>query len=266
MMSGKPGSDRASDDGGAVSREGFGEAGWELLTLDEAGEGSLPPVDVGFALAHPYLGIALVDLLRPRAGDSVHHLRTRLEAAGFPQHFPGYLPIVHRVLEVREMWRLSQALGPAFLSEPPLGVREGWIELVQRALLLKEGEVPDPRSEAPHLDREDMDRLSVPARMEALAPFREEGEASAIPAASPIFEPQPQPPPEVRQEEEVAPGPALEPLPLQQEPILAPRRARPGLWFAVAAALLAAIGLSHHLVLPDGLAARLHLGTSSTSP
>lgn len=331
----------ASGDARAGSAEGLIEAGWEMLTLGEAADGGGAPLDVGFVFAHPVFGIALVDLLRPRSPASVSRLHARLEAVGFSRQFPGHLPVIHRVLEVGELWQLSRALEAAFASQPPLGVAEGWIGLVRQALLLKaRDEVPGvPRVALPSFLEAELRPLAepaVPVEEPALAPEGSPQE-EAVPvarteeqvpvplpvdgAAEPVpipteaevqacpeeVPPEPAGDPVARMEEEtLAPPPPVdvvaEPAALRTEPELFPagpyragglfappagtatrmeerlaapqepirppgaRPARRGFWFAVAAILLAAIGLSHHLILPDGWAARLHLIVEPSRP
>jgi hypothetical protein len=130
-----PGHSAGRDEHQTVA-EGFAELGWEVLRLGGAAT-TLPPVEIDFALAHPGFGVALVDLMHP-SPEPVKRLRDRLDAVGFSDAFPGHLPVIHRVLGIDDLWKLSLVLDPAFRSQAPMGItgRE-WIALVQQALLLE---------------------------------------------------------------------------------------------------------------------------------
>jgi len=127
-----------------TTADDFAELGWEVLRVSETA-GALPSVEIDFALAHPDFGVALVDVLHAHP-EPVKRLRDRLDAIGFSRIFPGHLPIIHRILGIDDLWRLSNVLEPSFMSQPRIGMPgPGWIGLVQQALLLEGGTAGSPR-------------------------------------------------------------------------------------------------------------------------
>ncbi|MDB5377384.1 MAG: hypothetical protein JWR00_1830 [Rubritepida sp.] len=262
--------------------EGFAELGWEVLQLRGRDTAALPPVEIDFALAHPGFGVALVDLMHGHP-EPVRRLRDRLDAVGFSSTFPGHLPVIHRVLGIDDLWRLSLILDPAFRSQPPMEIagRE-WIGLVQRALVL-EAVVPAhmPQATAAVPAKESsigVEPVSSPPAPEELSDAPSpDGDAEAPPPAEPeradhaaasleALAPAPV--------EEPAPAPALAPvLAPVLPPALAPwaerppeepqaicdvtpqptasRRGRHRLWFLLVVTIAAGIGLSHHFALPE---------------
>src|SRR5689334_7496296 len=75
-----------------------------------------PPRRLRYALLHPSVGVALLDVGSDRTPDAVARLRRRLDAAGFPTAFPGYLPMVYRSLPADDLRRLGDVLDRAFTS------------------------------------------------------------------------------------------------------------------------------------------------------
>ncbi|WP_421988618.1 hypothetical protein [Roseococcus sp.] len=200
--------------------EGLAEGGWETLRLGSP-SGAVPPaVEIDFALAHPDRGVALVDLAKPHP-EAVPRLRARLQAAGFGDAFPGHLPIVHRVLGIDDLWRLSKVLEPAFALEPALGIAgQGWIGHVQHALLVEAPQAPRA------LPREEPSAPDPPLVREPLPP--EEPVAAAL----------------------------LEEAPADIMP-LARRRSRSALWFLLLLALAAGTGPAQQVTWPEAWSSHL---------
>jgi hypothetical protein len=115
------------------------DLGWEALRQERLGV-SDQPVEAGLILAHRSFGLALLDLAHGEAEhpttDRVAEIRARLEAAGFQDRFPGWLPIIHRTLSLEDLWRLPLVLDHAFAREAALSLGDrAWIPSVQQALL-----------------------------------------------------------------------------------------------------------------------------------
>src|SRR5690349_90542 len=62
------------------------------------GDPRRPPAQFRYALLHPDVGIALLDVEPDNAADAVANLRRNLAASGFVATFPGHLPVVYRSL------------------------------------------------------------------------------------------------------------------------------------------------------------------------
>ncbi|TCH96281.1 hypothetical protein EJV46_20060 [Roseococcus sp. SYP-B2431] len=262
-----PGPSAGGDDQQTMAAS-FAGLGWEVLQPGGAA-GALAPVEIDFALAHPGFGVALVDLLRAHP-EPVQRLRDRLDAVGFSEAFPGHLPVIHRVLGVDDLWRLSLVLDPGFRSQSPMEIagRE-WIALVQRALLLETAatvhvpragtapvETPWPESEPASAAP---DTLGAPPTGEewdfSALPEAEPVEPPRAPPKDPVAEPEARiPPPEPWAEVEPEEKPAIEALPAHSGP--SPQE-RGAWWLLLAAGLAAAIGLSHHFSWPEGWRAGL---------
>jgi hypothetical protein len=93
--------------------------GWTLLRDCVLG----PRQMVHYALLHPDIGIALVDLAPGRLPEAVASLRRRLDQVGFRMEFGGMPPIVYRSLQPNQIDRLPEVLSWAFGREEPLALR-----------------------------------------------------------------------------------------------------------------------------------------------
>ena len=146
--------------------------GWRAVGRCRLGIGG-GPLGVGMgchALAHPTVGLALIDLVPHATPNAEARLRRALEAAGFPERHPGTLPVWHGRVDPMQLRTLSSQLAEGFDSLPPLGLGgpEGWIGAVQGAL------ARDPAWEVPGRPR---------AAAAAAAPaVPDEAEEAALPA------------------------------------------------------------------------------------
>lgn len=133
---------------GPATDSGLGRLppGWVILpgTMLAAACPAERPQERRFALLHSAFGVAILDVLPSRAAPvttaeaaaTTARLLARLEAAGFANIFPGYLPVLHLGLPETELPRLPQLLEPAFAALPALRLPPGeaWTGAVQRAL------------------------------------------------------------------------------------------------------------------------------------
>lgn len=139
------------------------EGGWEALAPDWQAlpgasllglpSGTRPP-ERRVALLHPRRGVAILDLmaeeappLSPReSAATVVALQGRLCAAGFPQVFPGHLPVLHLGVTEAALPGLARRLDQAFRATAPLTLPEGeaWMGPLRRALTSLPGGLPLP--------------------------------------------------------------------------------------------------------------------------
>ena len=112
--------------------------GWVVLrdcVLADDGRGTR--TRVRYALLHPKIGIALLDVppgaTTPRAPDRMRHL---LDATGFRRAFGDYPPIVYLCVPSRALSDVASPLAREFGSLPPLVLAggEAWVAAAQRAL------------------------------------------------------------------------------------------------------------------------------------
>jgi len=87
-------------------------------------------------LAHPEVGLALLDVAPDTTPNAEARLRRVLAASGFPQRFPGTLPIWHGRIEPTELRLLPPLLEAAFAAQPSLTLDGGqvWVTAVREAL------------------------------------------------------------------------------------------------------------------------------------
>ncbi|MBU8540429.1 hypothetical protein [Falsiroseomonas tokyonensis] len=138
-------------------------------------------------LAHPALGLALLDLSAGAGPDPVALLRARLTGIGFGAAFPGVLPIVHRVLSEQDLWRLPLILDHAFAARPTIGQRgQGWITALQATYLppaVEPQPVAEPVAEA-RPAREAMPTLQDPSPEIAAPPTAARSRRLLVPICS----------------------------------------------------------------------------------
>ncbi len=126
------------------------QPGWMVLTHCAFGSPAEPPARVRYALVHPKVGVALLDVVPDRpAPEPVERLRRALEALGFRAIFGGWPPIVYRRLAPGQLPDLGIALAAAFALEGPLtlGGGDAWVGGVLRALTT----LPEQAGDAPAL-------------------------------------------------------------------------------------------------------------------
>jgi hypothetical protein len=101
-----------------------------------------PPVEI--VLAHPELGLAIMEL-EPRWTQGAEQLlQERLKATGFAARFPGHLPIIHRRLRREVLAELPMVLTEAFSWQDPLTISADldWIEGLREALGATDADAP----------------------------------------------------------------------------------------------------------------------------
>lgn len=149
--------------------------GWSLLGRCRFGTaGPIGPASGCHALAHPTIGVALVDVAPDATPNAEARLRRALGPADFWRDYPGTLPVWHGRIEIGAVRRLPALLAEGFGTLPPLTVpgKESWIEAVRKALADDEAwEVPgqQPRQRVlvppmPLQDDDDDEPVTKPAR------------------------------------------------------------------------------------------------------
>ncbi|MDI3307481.1 MAG: hypothetical protein QJR07_10280 [Acetobacteraceae bacterium] len=111
--------------------------GWSVVGQCRFGTALPGPTATGcHALAHPAVGIALIDIAPDATPNAESRLRRALNAADFWSDFPGYLPVWHGRLEGPAIRGLAEIVQDRFSALPPLTVPggQGWISAVRRAL------------------------------------------------------------------------------------------------------------------------------------
>ncbi|MGG5886578.1 hypothetical protein ACLF3G_05510 [Falsiroseomonas sp. HC035] len=121
--------------GQRLGPDSFSELGWTVLRNDPPTDPRLSKVEADFVLADPRQGIVLVQLPPHAQRPAAEQLRARLDASGFAEAAPGFLPIVTVQLNDGDVWRLTGLLDFAVAAEPPLEVQGDWVALAQQALL-----------------------------------------------------------------------------------------------------------------------------------
>ena len=153
------------------------QPGWMMLTHCPLGGPPEPPAPVRYALVHPKIGIALLDIIPDRpTPEPAERLRRALERLEFRAIFGGWPPAVYRRLAPGQLSELGIVLAAAFASEAPLALDGGetWVGGALRALTAPHAgsdgapaQVAEPRGP---------ERASAaPLGSEARAPRRERG-------------------------------------------------------------------------------------------
>ncbi len=149
-------------------------AGWAVIGRCRFGTGGPGPHATGcYALAHPEVGVALIDVAPDATPNAEARLRRALTAAEFWPDFPGSLPVVHERVDGTALRSLAWVLQRGFAALPALTVPGGtaWIEGVQRAM------AADPAWELPGQPKTAPDTPPLAATGDT--------EAEAEPAAAP---------------------------------------------------------------------------------
>ena len=111
--------------------------GWSVIGRCRFGTGGPGPQATGcYALAHPKVGVALIDIVPNATPNAEARLRRALTAVEFWPDFPGALPVVHNRLDAAALRSLPWVLERWFEALPALTVPGGsaWIEGVRRAM------------------------------------------------------------------------------------------------------------------------------------
>jgi hypothetical protein len=121
------------------------EHGWEVL----AGGGIVGPSDI--VLAHPAIGVALLQIEPHWTADAVPRLHVLLARHRFPQRFPGHLPVIHRRLRPEHLPELPVVLREAFGWQPRIGLApdRAWVAALQALLAGAPAPAAAPSQAAP---------------------------------------------------------------------------------------------------------------------
>ncbi len=156
--------------------------GWSVIGRCRFGTGGPGPQATGcYALAHPKIGVALIDIVPHATPNAEARLRRALTAVEFWPDFPGTLPVVHNRMDAAALRGLPYVLERWFAALPPLTVPGGsaWIGGVRRAMAV------DPAWELPGQPKAPLDAsLAAPEIGEVAAPpktVRAAGRVSAKP-------------------------------------------------------------------------------------
>lgn len=111
--------------------------GWSVVGRCRFGTGVPGPTATGcYALAHPEVGVALIDVVPNATPNAEARLRRALTAAEFWPDFPGTLPVMHDRVDGTALRSLPWVLDRGFSALPGLTVPGGmaWIEGMKRAM------------------------------------------------------------------------------------------------------------------------------------
>ena len=164
--------------------------GWSVIGRCRFGTGVPGPSATGcYALAHPEVGVALIDIAPDATPNAEARLRRALTAAEFWPDFPGTLPVMHDRVDGTALRSLHWVLEQGFAALPALTVPGGaaWIEGVQRAMAADSAwELPgQPKAapDAPLAPADDAEaRGAAPPRSRSAAP-RRWGRLATLPLA-----------------------------------------------------------------------------------
>jgi hypothetical protein len=134
--------------------------GWAVIGRCRFGTGKPGPEATGcYALAHPEVGVALIDIAPDATPNAEARLRRALTAMEFWPDYPGTLPVVHDRVDATALRSLPWILERGFTAQPALTISGGtaWIEGVQRAM------AADPAWELPGQPKAQVDAPSAPA-------------------------------------------------------------------------------------------------------
>ncbi|MBL6459239.1 hypothetical protein JMJ55_28355 [Belnapia sp. T6] len=111
--------------------------GWRAIGRCRFGTaGPIGPASGCYALAHPLIGVALIDVAPDATPNAEARLRRALAAADFWSIFPGSLPVWHGRIEPGALRNLAGILAEGFNSLPPLTVpgKDRWVNAAQTAI------------------------------------------------------------------------------------------------------------------------------------
>ncbi|CAA9222532.1 MAG: hypothetical protein AVDCRST_MAG04-693 [uncultured Acetobacteraceae bacterium] len=148
--------------------------GWAVIGRCRFGTGGPGPHATGcYALAHPEVGVALIDVAPNATPNAEARLRRALTAVEFWPDFPGTLPVVHDRVDGTALRSLPWVLDQGFAALPALTVPGGtaWIEGVRRAM------ATDPAWELPGQPK---------AMLDAPLPPGDDVGPAATPASRPV--------------------------------------------------------------------------------
>jgi hypothetical protein len=230
--------------------------GWAVIGRCRSGTGGPGPHATGcYALAHPQIGVALIDIAPDATPNAEARLRRALAAVAFPAAFPGALPVVHERVDGTALRSLGWVLERGFAALPALTVPGGtaWIERVRQAMAADSAwELPGQPKAAPDAPNAPAGGAAItaeptaaPPRSRLAPPPRRWGRAAALPLAfagtfavglvsgfllldsqapvappAPVIAAAPQPPPAARMT--VAAAPEAPPTAGAAEPVTAP--------------------------------------------
>ena len=127
--------------------------GWTALRGCVLDTGDVAPAPVRYALLHPQVGIALLDVVpgptTPRAPD---HLRRKLGAAAFGAKFGCIPPILYFCIPVRALPDVGYLLEHEFSRQPPSPLPPGDAWVTAARAILSAQPMPPPRPLATPVD------------------------------------------------------------------------------------------------------------------
>lgn len=141
--------------------------GWAVVGRCRFGTGLPGPHATGcYALAHPTVGVALIDIAPNATPNAEARLRRALTAAEFWPDFPGTLPVMHDRVEGAALRSLPWVLERGFATLPQLTVPggEAWIDGLRKAI------ASDPAWELPGQPKVTQNMPSAPTAEEPIAP------------------------------------------------------------------------------------------------
>lgn len=143
--------------------------GWAVIGRCRFGTGGPGPHATGcYALAHPEVGVALIDIAPHATPNAEARLRRALTAAEFWPDFPGTLPVLHDRVEITALRGLPWLLDRSFAALPALTVPGGdaWIEGIRRAMATDPAwELPGQPKAAPEPSPAPIDDAEEPAAL-----------------------------------------------------------------------------------------------------
>ena len=164
--------------------------GWSVIGRCRFGTGVPGPSATGcYALAHPEVGVALIDIAPDATPNAEARLRRALTAAEFWPDFPGTLPVMHDRVDGTALRSLHWVLEQGFAALPALTVPGGaaWMEGVQRAMAADSAwELPgQPKAmqDAPPAPSDTGEAAAAPPRSRSALPPRRWGRLAALPLA-----------------------------------------------------------------------------------
>ena len=148
--------------------------GWAVIGRCRSGTGVPGPHATGcYALGHPQIGVALIDIAPDATPNAESRLRRALAASDFPSAFSGTLPVVHERVDGAALRSLGWVLERGFAALPALTVPGGtaWIERVRQAMAADSAwELPGQPKAAPDALNLSADDAEAPAASASVPP------------------------------------------------------------------------------------------------